>query len=43
MRWFLQPVGYAEAARASTPEYKRRKGKTVLEVMRRKGFPPCWG
>ena len=27
-RWYIHPVGYAEAARASTPESQRRKGKT---------------
>jgi len=38
MRWFIHPLGYAEAARASTPEYKRRKGKSILEVMRNQGL-----
>ena len=43
MRWFLHPLGYAEAARASTPEYKRRKGKSMLEVMRRQGLSAVLG
>ena len=43
MRWFLHPLGYAEAARASTPEYKRRKGKSMLEVMRRQGVGAVLG
>ncbi len=38
MRWFIHPLGYAEAARASTPEDKRRKGKSILEVMRNQGI-----
>ena len=37
MRWFLFPLGYAEAARAATPEEQRRKGKSILEVMRNQG------
>ena len=43
MRWFMHPVGYAEATRASTPEYKRRKGKSMLEVMRRQGLGAVQG
>jgi len=37
LRWFIHPLGYAEAARAATPEGQRRKGKSVLEVMRNQG------
>ncbi len=37
IRWWLHPLGYAEAARASTPEGKRRKGKSILEVLRNQG------
>jgi hypothetical protein len=43
MRWFLHPVGYAEAIRASTPSYKLRKGKSLLEVMRRQGLGAVQG
>ena len=37
IRWFIHPLGYAEAARAATPENQRRKGKSILEVMRNQG------
>lgn len=37
IRWFIYPLGYAEAARASTPADRRRKGKSILEVMRNQG------
>jgi hypothetical protein len=43
MRWFIHPVGYAEAVRASTPAYKLRKGKSVLEVMRNQGLGAVLG
>ena len=36
-RWFVHPLGYAEAARVATPEENRRKGKSILEVMRNQG------
>jgi hypothetical protein len=38
IRWFIYPVGYAEAARAATPPEKRRKGKTIIEIMRNQGY-----
>ena len=28
IRWFIYPLGYAEATRAATPPEKRRQGKT---------------
>jgi len=37
IRWFLRPVGYAEAVRAATPPEDRRKGKSILEIMRTQG------
>ncbi len=37
IRWFICPLGYAEAARAATPADRRRKGKSVLEVLRNQG------
>ena len=43
MRWFLSPLGYAEAARASTPAAHRRKGKSILEVMRHQGVGAIQG
>jgi hypothetical protein len=42
-RWFIHPLGYAEAARAATPEYRRRKGKSILEVMRNQGIAAVQG
>jgi hypothetical protein len=43
MRWFIHPLGYAEAARVSTPDAKRRKGKSILEVMRHQGLGAVLG
>jgi hypothetical protein len=43
MRWFIHPIGYAEAARASTPPYKLRKGRSILEVMRTQGLDAVLG
>ncbi len=43
IRWFIHPLGYAEAARAATPEHRRRKGKSVLEVMRNQGVGAIQG
>ena len=43
MRWFIHPLGYAEAARAATPDAKRRKGKSILEVMRNQGLGAVLG
>ncbi|MEN6448936.1 MAG: hypothetical protein ABFC96_00455 [Thermoguttaceae bacterium] len=43
MRWFVHPLGYAEAARAATPDSRRRKGKTFLEVMRHQGVGAVQG
>jgi len=37
-RWFLDPLGYVRAIRAATPEKHRRKGKSVLEILRNQGF-----
>ena len=37
IRWYLHPLGYAEAVRAATPEYRRRPGKSILEMMRNQG------
>ena len=43
VRWFVYPLGFAEAARAATPQDKRRRGKTILEVMRHQGFGAIQG
>ena len=43
IRWFIHPLGYAEAARAATPENRRRKGKSILEVMRNQGIGAMQG
>jgi hypothetical protein len=43
IRWFLHPVGYAEAARASLPEEERRPGKSVLEILQNQGFSAIQG
>jgi len=38
IRWYVQPLGYVEATRAATPLQKRRKGKTIVEIMRNQGY-----
>lgn len=38
IRWFIHPLGYAEASRAATAPEKRRKGKTIIEIMRNQGY-----
>ncbi len=38
VRWFLRPIGYAEAARAGRPEAERRRGRTMLDVVKEQGF-----
>ena len=43
IRWFVYPLGYAEAARAATPKDQRRRGKTILEVLRHQGFGAVQG
>ena len=43
IRWFIYPLGYAEATRAATPPEKRRKGKTVIEIMRNQGYAAFQG
>ena len=43
IRWFIEPLGYVEAVRAATPEEKRRKGVTVLDVLRDQGFTAVQG
>ncbi|MCE5302821.1 MAG: hypothetical protein LLF97_06890 [Planctomycetaceae bacterium] len=43
IRWFIHPLGYAEAARAATPADRRRKGKSILEIMRKQGLDALQG
>lgn len=43
VRWFIYPLGYAEAIRAATPPEQRRKGKTIVEIMRNQGFGAVQG
>jgi hypothetical protein len=38
IRWFIDPLGYVAVMRAATPEKHRRKGKSVLELLRNQGF-----
>lgn len=43
VRWWIEPIGYAEASRAVQREENRRKGKTIFEVMRHQGFEAMQG
>ncbi len=43
VRWFISPLGYAEATRAATPVEKRRRGKTIIEIMRNQGYGAVQG
>ncbi len=43
IRWFIYPLGYAEARRAATPVAKRRRGQTVVGVIRHQGFSAIQG
>lgn len=43
IRWFMFPLNYAEAARTNTPERERRKGKSVVDIMRHQGFAAVQG
>ncbi|MBN2475917.1 MAG: hypothetical protein JXB62_14995 [Pirellulales bacterium] len=38
IRWFIHPLGYAEAIRAATPPQQRRKGKPVVEILQNQGL-----
>jgi hypothetical protein len=38
IRWYVYPLGFAEAIRAATPVEQRKKGKTVIEIMRNQGY-----
>ena len=43
IKWFMYPLGYAEATRAATPADKRRRGKTIIEIMRNQGYSAFQG
>ena len=43
IKWFMYPLGYAEATRAATPADKRRRGKTIIEIMRNQGYTAFQG
>ena len=38
VRWFVEPFGYAEAARSVTPQRQRRREKPLTEVLQKTGF-----
>lgn len=38
VRWFVEPMGYAKCMRTLTPEDKRRKGTTLLDIFQKQGF-----
>ena len=42
-RWFIHPISYADASRASTPEDRRRPGKSILELLQNQGFSAVQG
>jgi hypothetical protein len=37
LRWFIHPLSYAEVLRLGTPDERRRKGKSLVEVMQNQG------
>ncbi len=43
VRWFIEPVPYAEALRRAAPQPPRRRGPTFLEVARSQGFDAIRG
>ena len=43
VRWFIDPLGYAEAMRAAAPLRSRRRGKSVLDVLKEQGFSAIQG
>jgi len=38
IRWFIDPLGYAETIRIATPPQDRRKGKSIVEVLHNQGL-----
>jgi hypothetical protein len=43
IRWYIKPIGFAEAVRAATPLEKQPKGKTIIEYMRHQGYTAFQG
>ncbi len=43
IRWFIHPLNYVAAIRAAVPKEKRRKGKSVLEVLQNQGIGAVQG
>lgn len=43
VRWYVQPLGYAEAVRAVTSEENRRRGKPLHKILRNQGFAALQG
>jgi hypothetical protein len=43
LRWFIQPVIYAEVVETLTPKEKRRKGKSLPAILRSQGFEAVEG
>ena len=43
IRWFIHPLGYAAAARAAQVPQQRRRGKSLLEIMRNQGVEAIQG
>jgi len=43
IRWFIHPLSYADAVRAATPPERRRKGKSILELLQNQGFEALQG
>lgn len=43
LRWYVQPLGYIDVLRASTPEHRRRKGKNIVTVLQDQGFAALQG
>ncbi|MGA2502297.1 MAG: hypothetical protein ABSH20_31530, partial [Tepidisphaeraceae bacterium] len=38
VHWYVQPLGYMESLRASTPERERRKGRSMIDSFKTQGF-----
>lgn len=43
IRWYIQPLGYIDVVRSSTPEHRRRKGKNITAVLQEQGFASLRG
>ncbi|MFZ5831623.1 MAG: hypothetical protein ACOY3P_16175 [Planctomycetota bacterium] len=43
LRWFLDPLSYADVARTTTPPEQRRRGKSMVELLESQGFGAIQG